>query len=50
MKLSRRLRVKPGAKVDLADIDPAGTHGFEKVGTSRRRSQKTLRGSTSSNT
>jgi len=30
MELSRRLRVKPGAKVDLADIDPAGTHGFEK--------------------
>jgi len=30
MELSRRLRVKPGAKVALADIDPAGTHGFEK--------------------
>jgi len=30
MELSRRLHVKPGAKVDLADIDPAGTHGFEK--------------------
>ena len=30
MELSRRLRVKPGAQVDLADIDPAGTHGFEK--------------------
>jgi len=30
MELSRRLRVKPGAKVDLADIDQAGTHGFEK--------------------
>src|SRR5437899_4766600 len=30
MELSRPLRVKPGAKVDLADIDPAGTHGFEK--------------------
>ena len=30
MELSRRLRVRPGAKVDLADIDPAGTHGFEK--------------------
>jgi len=30
MELSRRLRVKPGAKIALADIDPAGTHGFEK--------------------
>jgi len=30
MELSRRLRVKPGAKVALADIDPAGTHGFDK--------------------
>src|SRR5882762_5080816 len=30
MELSRRLRVKPGAKVALADVDPAGTHGFDK--------------------
>jgi PPK2 family polyphosphate:nucleotide phosphotransferase len=30
MELSRRLRVKPGVKVDLAGLDPAGTHGFEK--------------------
>jgi PPK2 family polyphosphate:nucleotide phosphotransferase len=30
MKLSQRLRVKPGAALELSDIDPADTHGFEK--------------------
>ena len=30
MELARRLRVKPGANVDLSGLDPAGTHGFEK--------------------
>jgi PPK2 family polyphosphate:nucleotide phosphotransferase len=28
--LSHRLRVKPGAAARIADIDSAGTHGFEK--------------------
>lgn len=28
--LSQRLRVKPGTEVRLGEIDPAGTHGFEK--------------------
>ncbi len=30
MELSRRLRLKPGDRVHLLDVDPAGTHGFEK--------------------
>ncbi len=30
MTLSHRLRVKPGATLRLADIDPADTRGFEK--------------------
>ena len=30
MTLSRRLRIKPGTTVSLADIDPGETHGFEK--------------------
>jgi len=30
MELSRRLRLKPGDRVHLLAVDPAGTHGFEK--------------------
>jgi len=30
MELSRRLRLKPGDRVQLLAVDPAGTHGFEK--------------------
>ena len=30
MDLARRLRLRPGDRVHLADVDAAGTHGFEK--------------------
>jgi PPK2 family polyphosphate:nucleotide phosphotransferase len=31
-QLERRLRIDPGSKVDLRDLDPGATHGYERDG------------------
>ena len=39
VSLSDALRVKPGAKVRLAAIDPAATHGFDKASADREANE-----------